>query len=79
MVPVFCACAAGAATHDDSSALVEAMIAGLEGADGPFDAVCIAQYSLSPAADDLSAKTELPVLSPTRSAARAIARRLGAR
>jgi hypothetical protein len=78
VVPVFCAGAAEAAAHADMPALVEALAAGLESATGQFDAVCIAQYSLSPAADELAAKTGLPVTSPTRSAARAIARRLGA-
>lgn len=78
VVPVFCAGAADAAAHADVPALVEALIAGLEGAAGPFDMVCVAQYSLSPAADGLAAKTGLPVMSPTRSAARAIARRLDA-
>jgi hypothetical protein len=78
VAPVFCARAAEAAAHADVPALVEVLSAGLENADGPFDMVCIAQYSLSPAADELAAKTGLPVKSPTRSAARAIARRLGA-
>jgi hypothetical protein len=78
VVPVFCAGAAEAAAHADMAALVEALAIGLDGAAGPFDMVCIAQYSLSPAADELAAKTALPVASPTRSAARAIARRLGA-
>jgi hypothetical protein len=78
VVPVFCAGAVEAAARADMPALVEALAAGLESATGPFDTVCIAQYSLSPAADDLAVKTGLPVASPTRSAARAIARRLGA-
>jgi hypothetical protein len=78
VVPVFCAGAAEAAAHADMPALVEALASGLDSAAGPFDTVCIAQYSLSPAADDLAAKTGLPVTSPTRSAARAITRRLGA-
>jgi hypothetical protein len=78
VVPVFCAGAAEAATHADMPALVEALAAGLDSTTGPFDTVCIAQYSLSPAAAELAAKTGLPVASPTRSAARAIARRLGA-
>lgn len=78
VVPVFCAGAAEAAARADMPALVGALAAGLDSAAGPFDAVCIAQYSLSPAADELATKTGLPVMSPTRSAARAIARRLGA-
>ncbi|HEX2400052.1 MAG TPA: hypothetical protein VHJ79_08705 [Mycobacterium sp.] len=77
VVPVFCAGAVEAAARGDISAIVEALTAGLDSATGPIDMVCIAQYSLSPAADELAAKTGLPVASPTRSAARAIARRLG--
>jgi hypothetical protein len=76
VVPVFCAGAAEAAARADMPALVEALTAGLDSATGSFDVVCIAQYSLSPAADELAAKTGLTVASPTRSAARAIARRL---
>jgi Asp/Glu/hydantoin racemase len=79
VVPVYCSGAAEAATRADMPALVEALAAGLDSASGPFDVVCIAQYSLSTAADELAAKTGLPVASPTRSAARAIARRLSAR
>ncbi len=78
VVPVFCARAAEAAASADTRALVEALAAGLDSATGPFDIVCIAQYSLSPGADELAAKTGLPVVSPTQSAARAIARCLGA-
>jgi hypothetical protein len=78
VAPVLCAGAAEAAARADMPALVDALAAGLDTATGPFDMVCIAQYSLSPAADELAAKTGLPVASPTRSAARAIARRLGA-
>ena len=78
VVPAFCAGAAEAAARADIPALVENLAAGLDSATGPFDMVCIAQYSLSPGADELSAKTGLPVASPTQSAARAIARRLGA-
>jgi Asp/Glu/hydantoin racemase len=77
VVPVFCAGAAEASASADIPALVDNLAAGLDSATGPFDTVCIAQYSLSPAADELAAKTGLPVTSPTRSAARAIARRLG--
>jgi hypothetical protein len=79
VVPVFCPGAAGAASSADTPALVEALAAGLDTVTTPFDVVCIAQYSLSPAADDLASKTGLAVASPTRSAARAIARCLGAR
>jgi hypothetical protein len=79
VVPAFCATAAEAAAGGDTRALVEALATGLERTTGPFDLVCIAQYSLSPAAEELAAKLGLPVASPTRSAARAIARRLGVR
>ncbi len=79
VVPVFCAGAAEAASLADTPALVSALASGLEEASGPFDIVCIAQYSLSPAADELAAKISLPVAAPTQAAARAIARRLGAR
>jgi hypothetical protein len=78
VVPVFCPEAAEAATAD-MPALVEALAVGLDAVTGPLDLVCIAQYSLSPAAGDLASKTGLAVASPTRSAARAIVRRLGAR
>ena len=76
VVPVFCAGAAEAAARGDISALVDALTAGLDGAGGSFDMACIAQYSVSPAADELAAKIAVPVAFPTRSAARAIARRL---
>ena len=79
VVPVFCPGASDAAMNADMPALVEALAAGLDTVTAPFDVVCIAQYSLCPAADDLASKTGLVVASPTRSAARAIARRLGAR
>ena len=78
VVPVFCPGAAEAAAVSDVSAVVSALANGLEGAGGQFDMVCIAQYSVSPAANDLAAKIALPVSAPTRAAARAIARRLGA-
>ena len=78
VVPVFCPGAAEAAAVADVPAVVGALANGLEGAGGQFDMVCIAQYSLSPAADDLAAKIALPVSAPTRAAARAITRRLGA-
>jgi hypothetical protein len=79
VVPVFCAQAAEAAARADTPALVGALAEGLDGAGGPFDVVCIAQYSLSPAANALAAKIAMPVSAPTQAAARAIARRLGAR
>ena len=75
---MFCPGAAQAAGVADVPAVVGALANGLEGAGGEFDMVCIAQYSLSPAADDLAAQMALPVSAPTRAAARAIARRLGA-
>jgi len=77
VVPVFCEGAAQAAGRADIPALVGALAAGLEGVGGSFDMVCIAQYSLSPAADELAAKIAVPVVAPTRTAARAIARSLG--
>lgn len=77
VVPVFCDGAAEAAARADIPALVGALASGLEGVGGSFDTVCIAQYSLSPAADELAAKIALPVVTPTRAAARAIASRLG--
>jgi hypothetical protein len=73
VVPVFCEGAAAAASAGDHAGLVDALHAG---ARGDFDMLCIAQYSLSPAADDLAAKTGLPVVSPPQYAARAIATRL---
>ncbi|GFG53019.1 hypothetical protein CQY20_05090 [Mycolicibacterium agri] len=76
VVPVFCAGAAEAANRGDLSALVTELGTGLESVGTAVDLVCIAQYSLSPAADELAAKTGLPVVAPTRAAARAIARRL---
>jgi hypothetical protein len=76
VVPVFCAGAADAANRGDLSALVTELATGLESVGTAVDLVCIAQYSLSPAADELAAKTGLPVVAPTRAAARAIARRL---
>lgn len=77
VVPVFCDGAAEAAARADVPALVDALAAGLEAAGGIFDVVCIAQYSLSPAADELADKIAMPVSAPTKAAARAIARRLG--
>jgi hypothetical protein len=77
VVPVFCDGAAAAAARADIPAVVGALAAGLEGVDGSFDMVCIAQYSLSPAADELAAKIAVSVVAPTRAAARAIARSLG--
>jgi hypothetical protein len=78
VVPVFCDGAAEPAARGDVSAIAGALATGLAAAWGPFDLVCIAQYSLSPAADDLAAKIALPVATPTRATARAVARRLGA-
>lgn len=74
---VFCAGAAKAAAAGDGPGLVDALIAGVESAGGDFDLLCIAQYSLSTVADELADKTGLPVVSPPRYAARAIAARLG--
>lgn len=77
VVPAFCAGAAEAAAAGDRAGLIDALITGAETAGGDFDMLCIAQYSLSPAADELADKTGLPVVSPPRYAAQAIARRLG--
>ena len=77
VVPVFCDDAAEAARSNDSAGLVAALAAGLDGIAGPFDLVCIAQYSLSPAADHLADELALPVVAPTRAAAKAVAYRLG--
>lgn len=77
VVPAFCAGAAEAASAGDPARLIDALIAGADTAGGDFDMLCIAQYSLSPVADDLADRTGLAVLSPPRYAARAIARRLG--
>ena len=76
VVPVFCPGASEAAAAGDASALVTALATGVDHAQGSFDMACLAQYSLSPAADDLAAKIALPVVAPTTSAARAIAHRL---
>jgi hypothetical protein len=77
VVPVFCRGAAHAASTGDASALVAALATGLGTVDGPLDLVCMAQYSLSPAADALGEKVAVPIMAPTRAAARAVARRLG--
>lgn len=77
VVPAFCAGAAEAASSGDRARLIDALIAGADAAGGDFDMLCIAQYSLSPAADHLADKTGLPVVSPPRYAAQAIAARLG--
>ncbi|MDV3123941.1 hypothetical protein M1247_03345 [Mycobacterium sp. 21AC1] len=76
VLPVFCRGAADAAERADISALVEAFATELDHTGGEFDLVCIAQYSLSPAAAALADKIGVPVISPPRSAARAIAHRL---
>ena len=77
VVSVFCAGAAEAASAGDAPALVDALIEGVDAAGDSFDILCIAQYSVSPVETELAAKTGLPVVSPPRYAARAIARRLG--
>jgi hypothetical protein len=76
VVPAFCPGAAEAAAAGDASGIVEALLSGLAAAGGPFDMACIAQYSLSPAAEQIAARTGLTVVSPPRYAARAIARSL---
>lgn len=76
VVPVYCEGAAQAAASGDLTGLVGALAAGA--GTGQFDLLCLAQYSLSPAADELATKTGVPVVSPTRLAARAVAARLRA-
>lgn len=77
VVPVFCPGAAEAASAGDAMRLVDTLTAGLDATGGGgFDMLCIAQYSVSPVADELAAKTGVRVVSPPRYAARAIARRL---
>lgn len=76
VVPVFCEGAAAAVKAGDHLRLVEELVAAVDAAGGPFDMLCLAQYSLSPVTDDVAAKTGVPVVSPPRYAARAIADRL---
>jgi hypothetical protein len=76
VVPAFCAGAAEAASAGDRAALIDSLVAGAETAGGDFDMLCVAQYSLSPVADELGHTTGVPVMSPPRYAAQAIARRL---
>ncbi|MGV0743067.1 hypothetical protein [Mycolicibacterium sp. XJ870] len=78
VVPVFCRSAAEAAERADIPALADAFATELDGTGREFDLVCIAQYSLSPAAAALADMITVPVISPPRSAARAIAHRLAA-
>jgi hypothetical protein len=77
VVGVFCPGAAAAATAGDHSGLVRALADGMHSADRRFDALCIAQYSLSPAHHDLADLAGIPVFSPPRFAAAAIRDRLG--
>jgi hypothetical protein len=77
VVGVFCAGAAAAAAAGDQGGLVKALADGVDSAGVEFDALCIAQYSLSPAHDELARLTGLPVFSPPRFAAAAIRTRLG--
>lgn len=76
VLPVFCRDAAEAAERADISTLVDVFATELNLTGREFDLVCIAQYSLSPAAAALADKIGVPVISPPRSAARAIAHRL---
>jgi hypothetical protein len=78
VVGVFCEDAAGAASVGDHGGLVKALADGMRSLEGPFDALCIAQYSLSPAHDELADLTGISVFSPPRAAAAAIRSRLGA-
>ena len=77
VVGVFCAGAAAAAAASDQGGLVKALADGMRSAEGTFDALCIAQYSLSPVHDELADLTGIPVFSPPRFAAAAIRSRLG--
>ena len=72
VVGVFCDGAAAAAAAGDHGGLVKALVDGMATAGGEFDALCIAQYSLSPAHDELARITGVPVFSPPRFAAAAI-------
>jgi hypothetical protein len=76
VVAVFCDGAAAAADAADHSGLVKALVDGMTSRGGDFDAMCIAQYSLSPAHDELARITGVPVFSPPRFAATAIRTRL---
>ncbi|QSE84975.1 aspartate/glutamate racemase family protein [Rhodococcus koreensis] len=75
IVPIFSAGAAAAA--GDLDQLVKTLAADLDGRD--IDTLCLAQYSLSLAADDLAELTGLPVVSPPHLAARAVRDRLESR
>lgn len=77
VIGVFCPGAAAAAAASDQGGLVKALADGMHSAEGTFDALCIAQYSLSPAHDELADLTGIPVFSPPRFAAAAIRSRLG--
>jgi len=74
IVPIFSTGAAAAAAAGDLNQLVQTLAADLDGRD--VDTLCLAQYSLSPAADDLAELTGLPVVSPPHLAARAVRERL---
>ncbi|MCV7287575.1 hypothetical protein H7J87_19820 [Mycolicibacterium wolinskyi] len=74
VVGVYCEGAAAAAAAGCLTRLVDTLTAAAD--TGTFDLLCLAQYSLSPAAADLAAKTGVPVVSPTHLAARAVAARL---
>ncbi|MGV9868416.1 hypothetical protein [Rhodococcus koreensis] len=74
IVPIFSTGAAAAAAAGDLNQLVDTLAADLDGRD--VDTLCIAQYSLSPAADGLAELTGLPVVSPPHLAARAVRERL---
>jgi hypothetical protein len=78
VVGVFCAGAAAAASAGDLGGVVKALASGIDSAGNEFDVLCIAQYSLSPAHDELARITGVPVFSPPRFAAAAIRTRLGA-
>jgi hypothetical protein len=77
VVGVFCTGAAAAAAAGDHGGLVKALADEIISAGGEFDALCIAQYSLSPAHDELARITGIPVFSPPRFAAAAIRAAVG--
>ena len=79
VVPAYCPGASAAVSAGDHMRLLDELSATVDAAGGGFDMLCLAQYSLNPVADELAAKTGLPVVSPPRYAARAIAHRLAQR
>lgn len=76
VVGVFCEGAAAAAAAGDLGGVVKSLADGTTTAGDDFDALCIAQYSLSTAHEELAHVTGIPVFSPPRYAAAAIRSRL---